>query len=180
MTLTKTILFIYRFLNTKSVIWYWYKTSNELWYLIYWLRLEGLQFSQLWRWRLNHISVSVRVKQIRRDSLSNGRKSMHHRFQNICPLYEDISNAKIKIHARTLPIWKKPTQVNHCNWMKRKSIQVGIIMTIFSKTYTVTKRNLTEKMFWTFIRVFTLVESWYKNNIDFPLQVIYVSFTSKY
>ena len=64
------------------------------------------------------------LKRIRRDSVSNGRKSMHHRFQNICPLYKDISrriyiNAKIKIHVRTHLIWKKFTQVNHCNWMKK-------------------------------------------------------------
>jgi hypothetical protein len=29
---------------------------------------------------------------------------------------------------------------------EKKSVQVGIIMTIFSKTYTVTKTNLNEKM----------------------------------
>ena len=28
---------------------------------------------------------------------------------------------------------KQPTQVNHCNWMRKKSVQVGIIMTNFQK-----------------------------------------------
>jgi hypothetical protein len=37
---------------------------------------------------------------------------MNHRFQNICPLYKDISgrsqiNAKIKIPVRTFPTWGK-------------------------------------------------------------------------
>jgi len=68
---------------------------------------------------------------------------MHNRFQNICPFYKG----------------KKNTEVNHCNWMKKKSVQVAIIMTIFSKTYTVIKRNLNEKMLWTFAHVFTL--SWW-------------------
>ena len=52
--------------------------------------------------------------------------------------------------------WKKSIEVNPCNLDKKISVQVDIMMTIFSKTYTVTKRNLTEKMFWTFIHIFTL------------------------
>ena len=43
--------------------------------------------------------------------------------------------------------------------MKKKIVQVAIIMTIFSKTYIVIKRNLNEKMLWTFVNVFTL--SWW-------------------
>jgi hypothetical protein len=85
-TLTKTILFIYRFLNTKSVIWYWYKTPNELWYLIYWLRLEGLQFSQLWRWRLNHISVSVQRFSFHPVTVINLRGCSRVHF-NLCVWY---------------------------------------------------------------------------------------------
>jgi hypothetical protein len=54
---------------------------------------------------------------------------------------------KLKYTCEHIRCGKKPTEVNHCNWMKKKSVQVAIIMTIFSKTYTVIKRNLNEKCF---------------------------------
>ena len=42
-------------------------------------------------------------------SLTNGRKSMYHRFQNICRHYKDMLGAatKIKINVRTYPFEKK-------------------------------------------------------------------------
>jgi hypothetical protein len=51
---------------------------------------------------------------------------------------------KLKYTYEHIRCGKKPTEVNHCNWMKKKSAQVAIIMTIFSKTYTVIKRNLND------------------------------------
>ena len=45
---------------------------------------------------------------------------------------------------------------------KNLSVQVDImsiiVNIIFTKTYSVTKRNLSEKTFWTFVHVFTLDE----------------------
>ena len=58
--------------------------------------------------------------------------------------------------ANTSDLEKKHKLITVTRW----SVQVAIIMTIFSKTYTIIKRNLNEKMLWTCVHVFTL--SWWK------------------
>jgi hypothetical protein len=48
---------------------------------------------------------------------------MHHRFQNIWPLYKEISaklTQKLKYMCEHIRFGKKTTsQVNHCNWMNK-------------------------------------------------------------
>ena len=48
---------------------------------------------------------------------------------------------KLKYTCEHTRFEKNPTEVNHCNWMGEKSVQVGIIMTIFSKTYSHQKKS---------------------------------------
>jgi hypothetical protein len=60
-------------------------------------------------------------KKIRRDSLSNGRKYVHHRFQNICPFYKGISgsteiNATNKIHVPIQTFWHVSSELT-CQWV---------------------------------------------------------------
>jgi hypothetical protein len=82
-------------------------------------------------------------------------------FTKTCQSSANLTQ-KLKYTCEHIRYGKKTTQVDHCNWREKISVQVDIIMTIFSKTYSATNGNLSEKMFWTFVHVFTLVESWWK------------------
>lgn len=97
-------------------------------------------------------------------SLTNWLSTIQFKNPFVCNVLVMGNLWNIKIHVRPHPILEKQiTQVNHCNWMRKQSVQVGIIMTNFQKHTRSPKRTLNEKIFWTFVQVITF--SWWKGNV---------------
>jgi hypothetical protein len=94
-------------------------------------------------------------------------------FTKTCQSSANLTQ-KMKYTCEHIRFRKKKTQVDNCKLDEKKiSVHVDIIMTIFSKTYLVTKGNVSEKMFWTFVLVFTLVESWWKKQYWLSLNAFF-------
>ena len=88
---------------------------------------------------------------------------MHHRFHNIAYVYFTRiyqGAGKLTQKLKYIRFGKKTHKLITVTWWEK--IRSGRYHNdnIFQKTYTVTKRNLNEQMFWTFVHVFTL--SWWK------------------
>jgi hypothetical protein len=61
---------------------------------------------------------------------------MHQSFPKyMSPLHQGAAKLtqKIKYTCEHIRFGNKPIQINHCNWMRKKSVQVCIIMTNFQK-----------------------------------------------